>query len=121
MAEEKKEVVEIKEEQPAQQEEGMGENNKFSLTTFILSVVGFIVCGGWIVGGIAAIVLGGISLKRLQSSNPSKQPFQTFDKVSKPVAIVDIVLGILSVIGWTVYLIVVIVGAIIAAVNGASA
>ena len=120
MAEEKKEVVEIKEEQPAQ-EEGMGENNKFSLTTFILSVVGFIVCGGWIVGGIAAIVLGGISLKRLKSSNPSKQPFQTFDKVSKPVAIVDIVLGILSVIGWTVYLIVVIVGAIIAAVNGAAA
>ena len=111
----------VVEEQPAQQPQPANDPNKFSLITFILSVVGLVVCSGWIIGGVAAIVLGAISLKRLPNSNPNKQPFRTFDKVSKPVGIVDIILGVISVVAWTIYLIVVIVAAIAAAAAGAGA
>ena len=111
----------IVEEQPAQQPQPANDPNKFSLITFILSVVGLVVCSGWIIGGIAAIVLGAISLKRLPNSNPNRKPFTIFDKISKPVGIVDIILGVISVVAWTIYLIVVIVAAIAAAAAGAGA
>lgn len=110
----------VAEEKPAEQPQQGQDPNKFSLVTFILACVGLIVCSGWIIGGVAAIVLGAMSLKRLPNSNPNRQPFRTFDKVSKPVGIVDIILGVISVVAWTIYLIVVIVAAIVAAANGAA-
>lgn len=117
MEENKQEVVEVKEEpkqeQPAeQQNSGLDEDNKYALITFILCCVGFIVCGGWIVGGIACAVLGIISYGRLKDSKATKQPFKGFEIASKPVAIVDIVIGFLSAVGYTIKLIIDIVQAI---------
>ena len=119
--EEEKKVAEVEEVQPKEEvkaEEGMGEENKFSLSTFMLAVVGFVVCVAP-VGSVAAIILGALTLKRLPNSKPTRQPFKTFDRVSKPVGIVDVILGAVSTLGWTIYFIVIIVTAIVAAVNGA--
>lgn len=117
--EEENKVVEqepVQEEKPAEQSEGgMSENNKFSLITFILSCVGFVVGSMWIIGGIAGIILGVIALKRLPNSKPDRNPFKVFDKVSKPVAIVDIVFGAIMIVVYTIILISAIVAAIAAA------
>lgn len=113
MEEENKQEVVVKEEpkeeakqeqQPAQenQQGGLDESSKFSLITFILACVGLAVCGGWIVGGIACTVLGSISLGRVKKCNAQKQPFRTFERVAKPVAIVDIILGIIVAIAYFV-------------------
>ena len=93
---------------------------KSALVSFILSVVGFVVCGGWIIGGIAAIVLGAISLGKLKAikGTVEKQPHKVFSKIAKPVAIVDIILGAISAVAWFIYLIVVIVAAVVAATQG---
>lgn len=108
------EAKEVKEEQPQQenQQGGLDEVSKFSLITFILSVVGLAVCGGWVIGGIACTVLGAISLGRVKKCNAVKQPFRTFDKISKPVAIVDIILGIVVAIIYLVAFIIQVVGAL---------
>ena len=45
-------------------EEATEADNKFSLITFILAAIGFALCLDWIVGGIAGLILGCISLKR---------------------------------------------------------
>lgn len=105
--ENKQEVViaeEPKQEQPQaeQNQGGMDEKSKFSLITFILACVGLAVCAGWVVGGIACSILGGIALGRSKQCDAVRQPFRTFDRISKPVAIVDIVLGIVVAIIYTV-------------------
>ena len=99
-------------QEPAEQPQ---DPNKFSLITFILSVVGFVVCWGWIIGGIAGIVLGIIALKRLPNSNPNKKPYTIFDKISKPLAIVSIIAGAIMTVVWCIYLIIAIVAGIAAA------
>ena len=115
--ENKQELVEVKEEpkqevaeQPKQeQSSGLSENNKYSLITFILATLGLMLCHGWFIGkirngnyadcvswliaGIACAVLGIIANNRVKNLNADRQPFKTFDKFSKPVAIVDIPLG----------------------------
>ena len=107
------------EEQPAQPAPVEGKDpNKFSLITFILAVVAFCVCGAP-VGGLAALIMGAICLKRVKVSNPNRKPFTIFDKISKPLGIVDLILGILSVLGWFIYFLVIIIMAIVAAVQGA--
>ena len=120
--EEKKELVEeeapekeepAKEEQPALSEEG----NKHTLITFILSVVGLVLAGGWIVGSIAGLVLGVIALKRCNGPKPTKQPFMTFRKIARPVAIVDIILDAVMIVVWTVIFVAGIVAAAAAAAN----
>ena len=123
MLEEKEVLEEEKVEEPvAKVEEAPAsaddeQNAKKALTSFILSVVGFVVCGGWIIGGIAGIVLGAISLsmqKKIEGE-VTKQPHRVFRKIAKPVAIVDIILGAISAVAWFIYLIVVIVAAVVAA------
>ena len=103
--EEQKQEVAKAEEQPQQQSEGLDEDSKFSLITFILAVVGFVACAGWIVGGIAGVVLGIIALGRVKNCKAVRQPFRTFEKVAYPVAIVDIVLGAVSAVAYTIQLI----------------
>ena len=115
--ENKQEVVEVKEEpkqeQPAeQQNSGLDEDSKFSLATFIVACVGFVVCGGWIIGGIACAVLGIIAFGRLKNCKSTKQPYKAFDIASKPIAIVDIVIGFLSAAGYTIKLVIDIVNSI---------
>ena len=110
----------VVEEQPAQQPQPANDPNKFSLITFILAVAGFVAAWMWIIGGIAGIILGAISLKRLPNSNPNKKPFTIFDKISKPVAIVDIIAGACMAVLYTILFIIYIVGLAIAAANGAA-
>lgn len=118
MEEEKRQEV-VQEEQPKQevaeaneQSEGMDEDSKFSLITFILSCAGLVVCAGWIIGGLACAILGLIALGRVKNCKAVKQPFRTFDRISKPVAIVDVALGFVVAIAYTVKLIVDIVQAL---------
>lgn len=118
--ENKQEVVEVKEEpkqeQPAeQQNSGLDEDSKYSLITFILACVGLVVCAGWIVGGLACAILGLIALGRMKNCRAVRQPFRTFDRISKPVAIVDVVLGFVVAVAYTVKFIIDIVQAIQAA------
>ena len=105
--ENKQEVVEVKEEpkqeQPVeQQNSGLDEDSKYSLITFILACAGLVVCAGWIVGGLACAILGLIALGRMKNCKAVRQPFRTFDRISKPVAIVDVVLGFVVAVVYTV-------------------
>ena len=119
MEEENKVVEEqpVAEEKPAEQPQQANDPNKFSLVTFILACVGFVAAWMWIIGGIAGIVLGLMSLKRLPNSKPNKKPFTIFDKISKPVAIVDIIAGAIMTVVYTIYFILAIVAAVAAAAN----
>ena len=103
MEENKQEVVENS-QQPNQS--GLDEANKYALMTFIMACVGFTVCGGWIIGGVACAVLGFISRSRLANSNATKQPYKGFQIATKYISIVDIVFGLISAIGYTIALIV---------------
>lgn len=118
--ENKQEVVEVKEEpkqeQPVeQQNSGLDEDSKYSLITFILACAGLVVCAGWIIGGLACAILGLIALGRMKNCKAVRQPFRTFDRISKPVAIVDVVLGFVVAVVYTVKFIIDIVQAIQAA------
>ena len=118
--ENKQEVVEVKEEpkqeQPVeQQNSGLDEDSKYSLITFILACAGLVVCAGWIVGGLACAILGLIAFGRIKDCKAVRQPFRTFDRISKPVAIVDVVLGFVVAVVYTVKFIIDIVQAIQAA------
>ena len=104
----KQEVSEVKQEQS----NSMDEDSKFSLITFILACAGLVVCAGWIIGGLACAVLGLIALGRVKNCKAVKQPFRTFDRISKPVAIVDVVLGFVVALAYTIKLIIDIVDAI---------
>ena len=110
VAEEEQPKQEIAE--PNQQNEGMDEDSKYSLITFILACAGLVVCAGWIVGGLACAILGLIALGRVKSCKAVKQPFRTFDRISKPVAIVDVVLGFVVALVYTIRSIIDIVQAI---------
>jgi hypothetical protein len=103
-AEEEKPVEEVKPAEEAKPvEEATEADNKFSLITFILAAIGFALCAEWIIGGIACLILGCISLKRAKVAKASKNPYKVFNKISLPVSIVDIVFGALSIIGWTIW------------------
>ena len=108
--EEDKPVEEVKpaeEAKPVEEaksvEEATEADNKFSLITFILAAIGFALCLDWIIGGIAGVIIGCISLKRAKVAKASKNPYKVFNKISLPVSIVDIVFGALSIIGWTIW------------------
>ena len=105
-------------EEPKQEPAQQGQDqNKFCLVTFILAVVGFAAAWMWIIGGIAGIVLGAMALKRLPNCKSEQNPYRIFNKISKPVAIVDIIAGAIMTVVYTIYLIL----AIVAAITGAAA
>ena len=66
--------------------------NKDALTAFILSVIGASVGGAHIIGAIAGIILGIISLSAFASNGlkATKNPFKVFGKIGKILAIVII-------------------------------
>ena len=118
--EEENKVVEAEQvEQPQQPAQEGQDPNKFSLITFIMAIIGLAVCFAP-VGSIAGIILGSMASKRLKNSNPNRNPFIVFDKVSKPVSLVDLIAGIVATIGWTIYFAVLAILAIIAAVGAAA-
>ena len=123
MEEEKKEleVEEVKaEETPAQQEGGMAQNSKFALIAFILAVVGFTFAWGWFATSWIGIGLGIASLILLKKNQPEteQQPFKTFARIAKPVAIADIIIGAVM---FVVAIIVSVVQLIIALAENAQA
>ena len=102
----------------AEAPKGGEDGDKYTLITFILSVVGFTVGWGWIVGGIAGIILCAIALKRGKAGiEPTKQPFITFKKVAKIVAIVGLIASIIMTVVYTILFIVEIAAAAVAAAN----
>ena len=122
MEEELKEVEAVEEpkeqeaqQQQPQQQQGneMTEQSKSALTSFILAAVGFLLGFAWLFS-IAGIVLGAISLNKLKGNDPEteQQPYKTFGRVAKPVAIVDIVLGAVMFVLYLVLFILNIVRAI---------
>lgn len=66
--------------------------NKDALTAFILSVIGASVGGAHIIGAIAGLILGIISLSAFASNGlkATKNPFKVFGKIGKILAIVII-------------------------------
>ena len=133
MEEEKKEVVEeaeeVKEEEKVaepepveekKEEGGMTQNCKHALAAFIASIVGLVFAAGWFIGAIIGIVGGilGMNFLKKIDGEVEKQPFKVFSKIAKPVSIVSLILGIASLVGWTIWAIVVIVGVAVAASQG---
>ena len=127
MEEEKKELEaeevkaeEVKEE-PKHEDNGGGmqPNSKFALISFILAVLAFSFAWGWL-GALVGVGLGIASLIVLKKNVPGteQQPFKTFAKIAKPVAIASIIIGGIM---FLVALIVTIVGAVIAAAEAAAA
>lgn len=124
MEEEVKQEVEVVEEkqqqEPAQQPQNgdMEPQAKSALTAFILSAVGFLLGFAWLFS-ISGVVLGLISLKKIKENDPEteQQPFRTFGRIAKPLAIVDIVLGAVAFVLYLVFFII----NIVAAVNAAMA
>ena len=113
MEEEKKELQaeEVKAEEPKAE----GVSFKPALVSFILAVVGFGVACAWI-AGLGGVILGAISLAFNKKNNPptEQQPFKTFAKIAKPVAIVDIILGAIMFVVALLVIILMAVGAIVA-------
>ena len=72
----------------------MSEQSKSALISFILAVVGATFAFGWWMG-IVAVPLGIVSLSFLKKNDPEtqEQPFMTFAKVARPVAIAAIIVG----------------------------
>ena len=119
--EEKKEVVEeqqVEKVEPVEEpkkEEQQGQDFKRALVGFILAVVGFGFACGWWLGLIGT----GLGIASLIVNRPTeKQPFKTFSKIAKPVAIVDIILGAVV---FIIAIVVVIVAAVAAAVEAGAA
>ncbi len=117
MEEEKKEVVEEVKAEQAPEQVDSEQNLKNVLISFILAVAGFVVSAS----AIVTMILGIISLNFLKKvpGQVTKAPHKVFQKIAKPVAIVDIVVGIVVTVAYIVWAIVAIALAVVAATQGA--
>ena len=72
----------------------MSEQSKNALIAFILAVVGAGFAFAWY-AAIVAVPLGIVSLACGKKNDPEtdEQPFKTFAKIAKPVAIAEIIVG----------------------------
>lgn len=100
-----------------EQQGGLTPNCKNALIAFILAVVGFFASAA-----VVGFVLGIIALSFLKKidGEVENQPFKTFAKIAKPVAIVSIILSAAMLVFWIVYIIVVVVLAAVAASEAAA-
>ena len=103
MEEEKKEVVEEVKAEPAE-EINSEANLKNVLISFIISVAGWVF--SW--SGIVLMICGIVAMAFLKKvpGEVTKAPHKVFQKIAKPVAIVDIILGALITLGLIIWLIV---------------
>lgn len=94
MANENEELEVIAEPEETSDNTQLDKQSKSALVSFILAVGGFINGFAWLFS-ITGVVLGIVALSFLKDNNPEteKQPYRTFGRVAKPVAIVDIVFG----------------------------
>ena len=86
---------------------------KNALASFIVAMSGVIFFYAAFVTTILGIV--SLVLQKKVKGTVEKNPHRVFLKISKPVAIIEIILGILSSIGYVVWLIAVVVLAALAA------
>lgn len=100
-----------------QEQGGLTPNCKNALVAFILAVVGFFASAA-----VVGFVLGIVALSFLKKidGEVERQPFSTFAKIAKPVAIVAIILSAAMLVFWIVYIIVVVVVAAVAASEAAA-
>ena len=113
--EEKQEVfVEEKSAEAAPAPVNEAELKKQSLMGFIFALVGLALCET-VLGGI---IFGAIGLKKSKAAaSLTCKPHAIFNRISKPVAIVAIVLGALFVVFWIVCIILIAIG-VVASVRG---
>lgn len=91
---------------------------KNALVSFILAAVDL----AFFWTPVVSIVLSAISmgiLKKIKGT-VEKKPHAIFMKITKPLSLVELIVGIVATLGWLIWLIVVIVMAIIALVTGAA-
>ena len=86
---------------------------KNALASFIVAMAGVFFFYGAFITTILGIV--SLVLQKKVKGTVEKNPHRVFLKISKPVAIIEIILGILSSIGYVVWLIAVVVLAALAA------
>ena len=100
-------IEEPKEEEQTSENKPLDRQSKSALIAFILAVGGFINGFAWLFA-ITGVVLGIVALGQLKDNNPETevQPYRTFGRIAKPVAIVDIVFGAIM---FVVYLVIFIV------------
>jgi uncharacterized membrane protein len=112
--EEKQEVlVEEKPAEAAPAPVDEAELKKQSLMGFIFALVGLALCET-VLGGI---IFGALGLKKSKAAaSLTCKPHAIFNKISKPVAIVAIILGALFVVFWIVYIILIALGVASAAI-----
>ena len=103
MEEQKKEV--LVDEKPAEAAPAPADEaalKKQSLMGFIFALVGLALFET-VLGGI---IFGAIGLKKAKAAaSLTCKPHSIFNKITKPVGIVAIILGCLAVIGWLIWLI----------------
>ncbi len=89
-----------------QSAEDVEKQKKAALAAFIMSLVGFELAFFWafgtligFLGGIAAIILGALAMKKAKLAvGVETQPHKTFAKLGKIFGIISLILGILAVV-----------------------
>ena len=114
-------VEEVKAEEVQEQpSEGLRPESKNALMSFIFSVVGFAFAFAHL-ASIVGVIFGIVALvfhKKIDRE-VEQQPFRVFGKIAKIVGLVDIIAGAISFVVWLIVTIVAVVGAAIAASQGA--
>ena len=88
------------------------------LVAFILSLIGFGVAWEPVIS-IAAIILGAIALNKAKlGAGVTRNPHRVFVKIAKPVAIVDVIAGVVMTIVYIITGIIYLVGIATAAMAG---
>lgn len=114
---EENKVVEEKENNTTPNQTQNDEKNKTALIAFILACVGVAVCSGWIIGGIAGIILGVLAIKKANASaDVTQNPYKVFNKIAKIVGIVLVILSAILIVIWLIWTIVVALGVAVATV-----
>ena len=114
LEEEEKKEVEVVEEEPKEQPEAKqpeeaevvsaDEAIRNALVAFILAAVAVTVCFADIPGGIAAVVLGILSLNfQAKAKDVEKQPHKTFLKIANPVAKIVTPVGAVSALAFLIF------------------
>lgn len=113
MEEEKVVEQEVVKEEPKAEAAPSNEVQKPALIAMIISIIALAVCPGWIVGGAACTILSLVSVS-FQRRTPANlnQPYSTFLKVAKILAIIAFFAGLISVTFYSIKLVVDIVKAI---------
>ena len=86
------------------------EKNKTALIGFILLCIGATVCGVWIIGSIAGLVLAIIARKKAnEAGEVTKNPYRVFQRITQIASIVLLILSIVLIIFWAIWTVAVVI------------